>query len=210
VWRWDVCLKEQETLILSSVGSKPHIAIFISGRGSNMVSLIEAMQAGNVDAVPSLVISNNREAEGLSRAAALGIPCEIVCRDQFNDQVAFETRSIELLKKYQIDWVALAGYMAILGPIVLDRYSGRIINIHPSLLPSFKGLNPQQQALTAGVKYTGCTVHYVNSVVDGGAIIEQAVVEVNASDTLEVLSDRILRVEHTLYPRALQRVVNGQ
>jgi len=192
------------------VGSKPHIAIFISGRGSNMVSLIEAMQAGDVDAVPSLVISNNREAEGLSRAAALGIPCEIVCRDQFNDQDAFETRSIELLKKYQIDWVALAGYMAILGPIVLDRYSGRIINIHPSLLPSFKGLNPQQQALTAGVKYTGCTVHYVNSVVDGGAIIEQAVVEVNASDTLEVLSDRILRVEHTLYPRALQRVVNGQ
>jgi phosphoribosylglycinamide formyltransferase-1 len=210
VWRWDVCLKEQETLILSSVGSKPHIAIFISGRGSNMVSLIEAMQAGDVDAVPSLVISNNREAEGLSRAAALGIPCEIVCRDQFNNQDAFETRSIELLKKYQIDWVALAGYMAILGPIVLDRYSGRIINIHPSLLPSFKGLNPQQQALTAGVKYTGCTVHYVNSVVDGGAIIEQAVVEVNASDTLEVLSDRILRVEHTLYPRALQRVVNGQ
>lgn len=210
MWRWDVCLKEQETLILSSVGSKPHIAIFISGRGSNMVSLIEAMQAGDVDAVPSLVISNNREAEGLSRAAALGIPCEIVCRDQFNNQDAFETRSIELLKKYQIDWVALAGYMAILGPIVLDRYSGRIINIHPSLLPSFKGLNPQQQALTAGVKYTGCTVHYVNSVVDGGAIIEQAVVEVNASDTLEVLSDRILRVEHTLYPRALQRVVNGQ
>ena len=174
-----------------------------------MVSLVNAMQAGDVNAVPSLVISNNSEAKGLSRAAALGIPCEIVCRDQFNDQVAFETRSIEILKRYQIDWVALAGYMAILGPTLLDGYSGRIINIHPSLLPSFKGLNPQKQALTAGVKYTGCTVHYVNSVVDGGAIIDQAVVKVNETDTIEVLSNRILRAEHELYPRALQQVING-
>tara|TARA_B100000586_G_scaffold147477_1_gene107094 strand:+ start:188 stop:778 length:591 start_codon:yes stop_codon:yes gene_type:complete len=192
------------------VGSKPHIAIFISGRGSNMVSLVDAMQAGDVDAVPSLVISNNREAKGLSRAADLGISCEILCRDQFNDPVAFETRSIEILKRYQIDWVALAGYMAILGPTLLNEYSGRIINIHPSLLPSFKGLNPQQQALTAGVKYTGCTVHYVNSVLDGGAIIDQAVVEVNARDTLEGLSDRILRAEHKLYPMALQKVISNR
>ena len=171
-----------------------------------MVSLVDAMQAGDVDAVPSLVISNNSEAEGISRAAALGIPCEIVCRDQFNDQEAFETRSIEILKRYQIDWVALAGYMAILGPTLLDGYSGRIINIHPSLLPSFKGLNPQKQALTAGVKYTGCTVHYVNEKLDNGRIILKKRVEIKSKEIERILKKRVQAEEHKAYSMAIRKI----
>jgi phosphoribosylglycinamide formyltransferase-1 len=172
-----------------------------------MVSLVEAMQAGSVDAVPAVVISNQPEAKGVVRSATLGVSCEVVCRDQFLNHREFECKIIEILTRYQIDWIALAGYMAILGPIVLSEYSDRIINIHPSLLPAFKGLDAQYQALNYGVKYAGCTVHYVTKDIDGGAIIDQCIVDVKGTDTVETLSARILVAEHQLYPKALQSVI---
>ena len=187
--------------------SKVNIAIFISGRGSNMVALVEAMQAGEVDAVPAVVIADQSDAKGLLRAQSLGVPCEIVSQADYSDKGAFETHIITVLRRYQIDWIALAGYMVIVGPTLLAAYPDRIINIHPSLLPAFKGLDAQQQALDYGVKYAGCSVHYVTAAVDSGKIIDQWVVEVKPTDTIDSLSARILMAEHQLYPRALQQVI---
>tara|TARA_B100001113_G_C21106344_1_gene621052 strand:- start:1650 stop:2237 length:588 start_codon:yes stop_codon:yes gene_type:complete len=187
--------------------SKANIAIFISGRGSNMVSLIEAMQANEVDAIPVVVISDQSDAKGITRAQTLGVPCEIVSQNNFSNKELFERHIITLLRRYHVDWIALAGYMVIVGQELLAAYPDRIINIHPSLLPTFKGLNAQQQALDYGVKYSGCTVHYVTANVDGGKIINQCVVEVKPNDTVDSLSARILIKEHELYPRALQKVI---
>lgn len=193
----------------SPLESIPRVAMFISGRGSNMVALIKAMQSGEVQGVPALVISDQMDAPGLKHAADLGILTASFKRSDHVSKVAFELAILKALQQHQIDWIALAGYMSIVGTTLLTAFMNRIINIHPSLLPAFKGLNPQESALTYGVKYAGCTVHFVNEDVDGGAIIEQSVVEVKEDDTVESLSERILAAEHVLYPKALQKVIIG-
>jgi phosphoribosylglycinamide formyltransferase-1 len=187
----------------------PRVAMFISGRGSNMEALTKAMQADEIYGVPALVISNNNDAEGLKHAYDLGIPTSSFTRADYVSKVAFESAILKVLQKHQIDWIALAGYMAIVGTTLLTSYMNRIINIHPSLLPAFKGLNPQDSALKYGVKYAGCTVHFVNEDVDGGAIIDQSVVEVKEDDTVQSLSKRILAAEHLLYPKALHKVISS-
>jgi phosphoribosylglycinamide formyltransferase-1 len=189
--------------------STHRVAMFISGRGSNMMALTKAMQSGEVQGVPALVISDQMDAPGLKHAADLGISTASFKRSDYVSKAEFELAILKALQQHQIDWIALAGYMSIVGTTLLTAFMNRIINIHPSLLPAFKGLNPQESALKYGVKYAGCTVHFVNEDVDGGAIIDQSVVEVKEGDTVESLSKRILAAEHVLYPKALQRVIIG-
>ena len=186
------------------------IAILISGRGSNMIALVEAVSAGLVpDAEVSLVVSDKANAAGLASASRLGlravaIPLEGLSRGEH------ESRVIELLRDECVDLICLAGYMRLLSPAFIEAFRGRILNIHPSLLPSFPGLDAQQQALDHGVKVTGCTVHFVDDTLDGGPIIAQRCVQVMNTDTVDELSARILIEEHKLYREALALVVSGE
>ncbi len=187
--------------------SKAALGVLISGRGSNLLSLIQAIKNKTVDAEIKLVISNNSEADGLKKAASFGIKCMSFQQKAFENKTAFETAMINALKEENVDLVILAGYMRVLGDEFIDAFEGQIVNIHPSLLPDFKGLHPQRQALEAGVKKAGCTVHFVDKTLDGGPIIDQAVVEVLDDDTEESLSSRILEKEHVLYPHAIQTIL---
>lgn len=183
------------------------LGVLISGRGSNLLALIHAIETNAVDADIRIVISNNPTAEGLKKAASYGIKCVAVQQKEYDSKEAFEARLIDLLKQENLDLIVLAGYMRVLGDAFIDAFEGNIVNIHPSLLPSFKGLHAQRQALEAGVKKAGCTVHFVDKTLDGGPIIAQAVVDVLENDTEESLSNRILEQEHTLYPQAIQTII---
>ena len=183
------------------------IAILISGRGSNMVALIDACRRGEIDGTP-IVISNKDNAAGLDRARerevrAVVIPSKGLTRDEH------ERLLLDELKRNGIGLVCLAGYMRLLGPTIVNEYRGRILNIHPSLLPSFPGLDAQHQALAHGVKFSGCTVHFVDDGLDSGPIILQAVVPVYDDDSEETLAIRILSQEHKLYPEAVRLVLSG-
>jgi phosphoribosylglycinamide formyltransferase-1 len=189
--------------------TKRRIAILISGRGSNMLALIEAVGRGEIaDAEVALVISDQRDALGLIKAAEFGIETLVIER-QGRSRKEHDSEIVEALKARQIDLVCLAGYMRVLSADFIDAYRGRILNIHPSLLPSFPGLNAQQQALNQGAKMSGCTVHFVDETLDGGPIIAQCQVPVREDDTAEILSARILIEEHKLYPEAVN-IVLGQ
>ena len=179
------------------------VGILISGRGSNMVSLVEAMQDRRIPAVPAVVISNKPDAAGLERARSLGVPVEVVDQTKVRPRAVHEARVVEVLNDYKVDLVCLAGYMRLLKKTFIAAYRGRIINIHPSLLPSFPGLDAQGQALAYGVKAAGCTVHFVDEQCDHGPIIQQAVVPVYPGDTEADLSARILEQEHRIYPEAV-------
>jgi phosphoribosylglycinamide formyltransferase-1 len=184
------------------------IAILISGRGSNMVALIDACRRGEIEATP-IVISNKANAAGLDRARerdvkAIAIPGKGLSRDDHEKLV------LEALKSHDIELVCLAGYMRLLGPLLVNEYRGRILNIHPSLLPCFPGLDAQHQALEHGVKFSGCTVHFVDDGLDSGPIILQAVVPVYDDDTEDMLAVRILSQEHKLYPEAVKLVLSGK
>ena len=179
------------------------VGILISGRGSNMVSLVEAMQDGRIPAVPAVVLSNKPDAAGLDRARAMGVAVEVVDQKQVRPRSVHEARVVEILRSYQVDLVCLAGYMRLLKKTFIEAYRGRIINIHPSLLPSFPGLDAQGQALAYGVKVAGCTVHFVDEQCDHGPIIRQAAVPVLPGDTDDDLSARILEQEHRIYPEAV-------
>ena len=186
---------------------KKRIAILISGRGSNMVALIDACNRGEIDAAP-IVISNKANAAGLDRARERGIdaiviPSKGVSRDQHEQSLLNE------LIRRKVELVCLAGYMRLLGPALVNGFAGRIINIHPSLLPAFPGLDAQHQALEHGVKFTGCTVHFVDEKLDSGPIILQAVVPVYDDDSEDMLASRILTQEHKLYTEAVKIVVSG-
>ena len=196
----------RETLSLS----KLKLGILISGRGSNMAAIIDACEANEIDAEVAIVISNNANAKGLALAHKKGIPTKYVEPNDFDTQAEYETVLISLIEKYQVSLICLAGYMKILGNTFIDQFKNKIINIHPSLLPSFKGLNAQQQALDYGVQFTGCTVHFVEKDVDSGPIILQDIVEVKANDTQESLSDRLIKKEHQLYPKAIQWVIRNK
>ena len=175
-------------------------AILISGRGSNMVSLLAAMAAPGFPAKPVLVLSNRADAAGLSRAG--DVPTAMV-ESRGRTREAFEAALDARLREAGVEFIALAGFLRVLTADFVRRWEGRMINIHPSLLPSFKGLDTHARALAAGVKIHGCTVHWVSAGVDEGRIIAQAALPVLPGDTEESLSARVLEQEHLLYPRAL-------
>lgn len=189
--------------------TRKRTAILISGRGSNMVALIEAARAADYPAEIALVVSNRPVAPGLERARAAGIEALAIDHKQFATRMAFEARLHQTLLDHRIDLIANAGFMRLLTGGFVDRWRDRHLNIHPSLLPSFPGLDTHARALEAGVTITGCTVHFVRLEMDSGPIIAQAAVPVLAGDTPETLSARVLVAEHKLYPLALRLVASG-
>ena len=189
---------------------KKRTAILISGRGSNMAALIEAAEAEGFPAEIVAVLSNRPDAPGLERARAAGLKAEAIDHRAFATRDDFEAALEARLEAYVIDLVALAGFMRLMTASFVERWHGRMINIHPSLLPAFPGLATHQRALEAGVRVHGCTVHYVTPGMDEGPIIAQAVVPVEPGDTAEALAARVLAAEHRLYPAALARVARGE
>ncbi len=186
-----------------------HLAVLGSGRGSNFEAIQKAIIAGELEAKVSVVISDKQDAPILEKAQSYGIPAIAVPRDNFDTRQAHEKEIVALLQNYTIDYIVLAGYMRILTSYFIRQFPNRILNIHPSLLPAFKGLHAQKQALEYGVKVSGATVHLVNEEVDGGRILGQKCVPVYDSDTEESLSQRILAVEHQLFPEVLQKISEG-
>jgi phosphoribosylglycinamide formyltransferase 1 len=183
------------------------LGILISGRGSNMVALIEAAQSGKIpNTEVSVVISDQASAAGLAKAGELGIET-IVIERRGRARKEHDREMMAVLHDRQIDLICLAGYMRILSGEFIEAFRGRILNIHPSLLPSFPGLEPHQQALDHGVKQSGCTVHFVDETLDGGPIVAQRVVPIHEGDTVDILSARILEQEHDLYPEAVAQVL---
>ncbi|MCP3979526.1 MAG: phosphoribosylglycinamide formyltransferase [bacterium] len=186
------------------------VGILISGRGSNMISLVEAMQRGDVPADPVLVLSNVPSAQGLERAAEMGVPTAVVEHRRIKPREAHEREVVRVLQQHRVDLVCLAGYMRLLSPLMVEAFRNRMLNIHPSLLPAFPGLHAQRQALDHGVKLAGCTVHLVDEQCDHGPIVLQAAVPVVAGDTEESLSARILEQEHAIYPEAVRMFFDGK
>lgn len=185
------------------------LAVLISGRGSNMLALARAVREGAIpNAQIAVVVSDRASAPGLKLAAEQGIETLVVERHG-RAREEHEREIIAALRARRVDLVCLAGYMRLLSPVFVEAYRWRTLNIHPSLLPAFPGLDAQRQALEHGVKWTGCTVHFVDETLDGGPIIEQRVVPVLDSDTVETLAARILAEEHKAYPAAVARVLRG-
>jgi phosphoribosylglycinamide formyltransferase 1 len=190
---------------------KKRVAILISGRGSNMVALIEAAKAEDYPAEIVLVVSNRPDAAGLAHAREAGIETAIVDHRQFGeDRGSFERALDTQLEQHRIDIVCLAGFMRLLTPSFVGRWSGRMLNIHPALLPQFKGLHTHRRALEAGVDRHGATVHFVVPEMDSGPIVAQESVPVLDGDTEETLARRVLEVEHRIYPKALRLVAEGR
>jgi phosphoribosylglycinamide formyltransferase 1 len=190
---------------------KKRVAILISGRGSNMTALIEAAKASDYPAEIVLVVSNRPDAPGLARARAAGVAATVIDHTAFGDKrEAFERALDDELRNNQIDLVCLAGFMRLLTPWFVARWSGRMLNIHPSLLPQFKGLDTHRRALEAGVKTHGATVHFVVPEMDSGPIVVQDSVAVQDGDTEATLAARVLELEHQIYPRALRAVAEGR
>jgi phosphoribosylglycinamide formyltransferase-1 len=185
------------------------VAVFLSGRGSNFAAIVRASRVQGANFTVRLAISDRKDAPGLKKAVRFGIPAFHIDPKRFASKAAYENEICAMLDKEGIDLICLAGYMRLVGPVLLDRYPGRILNIHPALLPSFPGLDAQGQALRHGVKISGCTVHFVDSGTDTGAIIAQRAVAVRPGDDEETLSRRILRQEHRLYPRAISMFFAG-
>jgi len=185
------------------------VAILISGSGSNMVALAESM-AGDHPARPVLVLSNDPEAGGLAKAEALGIPTAVVDHKPFGkDRAAFEAELSRVLEASQADSICLAGFMRVLTEGFTERWAGRMLNIHPSLLPKYRGLDTHARALAAGDSEAGCSVHEVTAELDGGPILGQARVAIEPGDTPATLAARILPWEHKLYPAVLRRYAEG-
>jgi phosphoribosylglycinamide formyltransferase 1 len=185
------------------------LGVLISGRGSNLQSIIDATRTGQLDATIAIVVSNRADAEGLRRARDAGIDAVCLNPRDFSDRWEYDQALAALLVERRVALVCLAGFMRLVGTPLLDAFPDRILNIHPSLLPAFPGLDAQRQALEHGVRVTGATVHLVNAVLDGGPIVLQAAVPVLEHDTVETLAARVLAEEHRLYPAAIQRVLDG-
>jgi len=187
----------------------PRIAVLISGRGSNLQSIIDAIADRSLDATLALVVSNRSEAAGLARARDAGIEALCLSQRDYRDRDAYDRAIVTVLRAHKVDLVCLAGFMRLVGTPMLEAFPQRILNIHPSLLPAFPGLDAQQQALAHGVRVSGATVHVVTPELDGGPIILQAPVPVLDDDTVETLSARILVEEHRIYPEAIRVVLRG-
>lgn len=189
---------------------KFRLAVLISGEGSNLQALIDACADPLFPAEIALVVSNKPQAKGLARAAAAGLATHIVDHRAYDDRAAFDAALDTALRAVQPDLVCLAGFMRLLTPGFVESWAGRMINIHPSLLPAFKGLDTHARALQAGVKLTGCTVHFVTPDMDEGPILVQAAVPVLAEDTPATLSARVKQAEHRAYPLAVRLIAEGR
>src|SRR5258708_16186790 len=189
---------------------KKKIGVLLSGRGSNFEALADSVAAGRIpDAEISIMISNREDAPGLRRATERRIPARVIPSKGFEGE-AYDRLVVAALKDARVDLVCLAGFMRLLSPYFVAAFRGRILNIHPSLLPAFPGLEAQRQALDYGVKFSGCTVHFVDENLDAGPIILQSVVSVEDGDTEETLSARILKEEHRIYSEAVKIVLEGK
>jgi len=189
--------------------SRPRLGVLISGRGSNLQSIIDVIAAGELAASIAVVISNRADAPGLQRARDAGIEALSLSPREFADRDAYDRALAELLRARRVVLVCLAGFMRLVGQPLLDAFPNRILNIHPSLLPAFPGLEAQRQALEYGAQVTGATVHLVTSELDGGPIVTQAAVPVLPNDTVDTLSARVLVQEHRIYPEAIKIVLGG-
>ncbi|NQT30689.1 MAG: phosphoribosylglycinamide formyltransferase [Candidatus Saganbacteria bacterium] len=187
-----------------------NLGVLISGRGSNLQAIIDACEKGEIPAKVAVVISDNPEAYGLTRAKKHKIATRLFEKNKFEDKNTYELEIVKTLEEHKVDLVCLAGYMRIVGPALLSSYQGKMMNIHPALLPSFPGLNVQKAALNYGVKVSGATVHFVDDDCDTGPIIAQAAVPVLENDTEETLSARILEQEHKIYPQAIKLFAQGR
>jgi phosphoribosylglycinamide formyltransferase-1 len=187
--------------------ARPKIAILISGRGSNMVSLLGAISEGRLNAEAAVVISNIGSAPGLAKAQDRGVETLVISHRQ-RSREEHDRDIVSQLRRRNVSLVCLAGYMRLLSPHFVSAFENRILNIHPSLLPAFPGMDAQRQAIEHGVKFSGCTVHIVDEHLDHGPIVMQRVVEVFDDDTVETLSARILEHEHLIYPEAVARVLS--
>jgi phosphoribosylglycinamide formyltransferase 1 len=186
------------------------IGVLLSGRGSNFEALAESVAAGRIpNAGIAVVVSNREGAPGIDRAKARGIPTRVIPSKGL-ERETYDRQVVAVLNEHKVDLVCLAGYMRLLSPFFVAAFRGRILNIHPSLLPSFPGLESQRQALEYGVKFAGCTVHFVDENLDAGPIILQAVVPVTDNDTEASLSEKILREEHRIYSEAVRVVLEGR
>ena len=186
------------------------IAVLVSGGGTNLQSIIDAIEAKRLDAKIEVVLSNRADAYGLVRAKKHGVATEVLDHKDFSSRDAYDQAVVDLLRARGVELVVLAGFMRLLSPVFVRAYSNRIMNIHPALLPSFPGLHVQKKAVEHGARFSGCTVHFVNEECDEGPIIIQAVVPVFPDDTEETLAARILRQEHQIYPRAIQLYAEGR
>ncbi len=185
------------------------IGVLISGRGSNLQALIDASREGRLGAPLSVVVSNRADAAGLVRAQASGIESVVLSHRAYSSREEYDRAIVNALRARGVQFVCLAGFMRLVGPVFCGAFPSAALNIHPSLLPAFPGQHAQRQALEHGVKITGATVHFVTPELDAGPIVLQAPVAVSDDDTVETLSARILEVEHRLYPEAVQRVLRG-
>jgi len=189
--------------------AKTKLGILISGRGSNMMSIVRACEAGEVPAEVALVVSNRHDAAGISWAREHGLATAVHSHKGFSDREDHDRAIVRELKGAGVDWVCLAGYMRLLSKSFIEAFPNRILNIHPSLLPSFPGLHGQRDALEWGVRVSGCTVHLVDIELDHGPIVEQRAVPVHDDDDAERLSGRILEKEHEAYPEALRKLLTA-
>lgn len=184
------------------------LGVLISGRGSNLKAIIDAIDARTLDATIAIVISNRADAPGLDHAVKAGIETLVLSHKSFATRQDYDRALVEELKRRDVAVVCLAGFMRLLSPVFVDAFPDRILNIHPSLLPKYPGLHPQQQALDDGAAESGATVHFVNKDLDAGPIVMQQAVPVMPGDDADALAARILAVEHQLYPLAIERVLS--
>jgi len=186
------------------------IVVLISGRGSNLQAILDEARAGRLPVEIRTVISNNPEAHGLEVARAAGIPTEVIDHRAFRERAQFDAALMQAIDRHQPKLVVLAGFMRILGTEFIRHYAGRLLNIHPSLLPAFKGLDTHARALAAGVREHGASVHFVTNDLDGGPVIVQAAVPVRPDDSADTLAARVLVEEHRIYPLAIRWAVEGR
>ena len=192
------------------MSAKPRLAVLVSGSGSNLQSILNAIRTGHIDAEPAVVLSNRPDALALERAHKAGVPAEVVDHRAYATREAFDHAMMDVLGRHEPDWVILAGFMRILTPGFVQAFAGRMLNIHPSLLPRYPGLNTHARALEAGDREAGASVHFVTEALDGGPVIMQAVVPVMPDDTPEVLAERVLGQEHLLYPEVIRLACAGR
>lgn len=186
------------------------IALFASGTGSNVESILEAIREGEINAVPAFVFSDRPDASVLEKAKRYEVPTHTFQPQDFDNKQHYEESLLQLLGKYDVQWVILAGYMRLLGATIVEPYAHRIVNIHPSLLPAYPGLDAVGQALDAGAEETGVTIHYVDAGMDTGAVIRQKAVPITTDDTKDSLGEKIKQVEHQLYPETLQQLLRKE
>lgn len=193
-----------------SVNAPCRLGVLVSGSGTNLQAIIDRIESGEINAEIACVISNKADAYALTRAAKHGIPVVVHENTMFPERRLYDSATVEILRSHKVDLVILAGFMRILTEAMVNAFPNAIMNIHPALLPSFQGLHAQQQALDYGVRYSGCTVHFVDCGTDTGPIIMQSVVQVEQDDTEETLSARIQKAEHQTFATAIKLFVEGK